>query len=57
MKKFLPTVALFLVSWNCLEKATGYEKQYLFQQDMLWIWYIIAFGWIVAGIQFISDKD
>jgi hypothetical protein len=45
----MPTLACFFMAVYCAQYATGGEVQTVFTESMLWIWWIIAAIWALAG--------
>lgn len=44
-------LAFIYMAWDCAEKALGVTPQHLFSQDAIWVWWIAAFGGVLAGIR------
>jgi hypothetical protein len=48
--RLAPSVACFLVAWDCVEKAIGVEPQHIVAPSALWLWWMIAALWVLTGI-------
>ena len=42
--------ACLLVGLDCATKALGTEHQVLFASNHLWVWWIGAIVWVLAGV-------
>lgn len=45
------TVACVIVGLDCANKAVGNDPQKLFAPDNIWVWWIFAGLWTLAGMR------
>lgn len=53
--KFAGSVACFLVSLDCVDKASGAQPQMILSGSALWPWWIVAMFWAVSGARLLAD--
>ena len=51
-KKFVPGMAMFIVTLECFRYATGQEVPSIFA-DTLWVWWVIGVMWVLSLLEFI----
>ena len=49
MGRMMPSVACFLISFDCYRMGIGRETQTLFNPENVWIWLFFALVWLMAG--------
>ena len=54
--KILPTIALLYQVIDCAGKALGVSPQYLFAENVIWVWWIASLGWAIATIAFAVNR-
>lgn len=55
--RFTGAIACALVAYDCLQKASGDEPQKLFSGEAIWLWWVVAFFWVIAVFRFILAID
>lgn len=51
--KFAGAVASFLTCIDTVRMAAGLEPQGLFSSHALWVWWVVAVGWLVVAGRFV----
>jgi hypothetical protein len=47
MIRFSAAIACSLVAFDSAEKALGLKPQYFFPDDIVWLWWVCAVGWLL----------
>lgn len=48
--KFTAIMAMAVVGFDCIEKASGSQSQVLFAPGYTWLWWLVAAAWLINAL-------